>query len=154
MTYRPNLGWPIPFLVAGGLFVAGGIGICVSRPDEGPGRVCFGCCFAMFGAFFALAGAAGIVCRISVDATGMRRAAWCGLVVNRDSWEALRSWTTGRMENPEIPGAYFYYAEFDFAGRRSRIRIDASLVASPGFDTFLKDVRSRVGAKEAIAPNS
>jgi hypothetical protein len=64
MVYRPSLIWLIAFILNGSVF-------------------------ALFGVLFALGGAGGLAFRIKVDARGISRSAWYGLVVYRDSWEAF-----------------------------------------------------------------
>lgn len=150
MAYRPSMIWPIAFVLNGSVFVLLGLsGVWVFASNGDTGSLCFCSAFAVFGALFALGGAGGIAFRINVDARGISRSAWYGLVVYRDSWEALRSWTIGRVKFPDGPDEP--YVEFDFAGRRGPVRIGASLVGNAGFGQFVEEVRSRAGPKEMPA---
>lgn len=111
------------------------------------GYCCFSC-FAGWGVFFALGGIAGLAFRIVVDANGIVRSSWFGLVTYRDSWGSLKSWTLGRVEDKEILDRFFI--EFDFQGRNWPIRLEASLVGVPGFEKFVADVRFYAGSKETV----
>jgi hypothetical protein len=142
--------WPIAFILNGSVFVLSGLGGVWVFASKGDAWSLYFCsAFALFGALFALGGAGAVAFRIKVDANGITRSAWYGLVVYRDSWEALRFWTIGRVKCPDRPDEF--YVDFDFAGRRGPVRIGTSLVVNAGFGQFVEEVRSRAGAKEMPA---
>lgn len=107
--------------------------------------------FFLIGSFIVMAGLAMTAFRIVIDREGMARSSWFGLITYRDTWDSLKTWTLGRVEDPEMPCRF--YIEFEFDRRRWPIRIEYSLVVNPGFEAFLAEIRRYSGPKEKANPS-
>ena len=106
--------------------------------------------FFLIGSFCVMAGLAMSAFRVVIDREGIARSSWFGLITYRDSWDSLKAWTLGRVEDQEMPSRFFI--EFEFDRRRWPVRIEYSLVVNPGFEAFLAEVRRHSGPKEKANP--
>jgi hypothetical protein len=90
-----------------------------------------------------------LLTRVAVDDSGLdRRAPLAGGF--RVSWDQVESWWVhrGNVRRDTLPQACFR-----LWGQRSNLVVHAADVSRPGFDTFLADVRARLGDRETADPD-
>jgi hypothetical protein len=142
-VYRADLVRPFFFLGLGGLIAAAGVngiaGIGVRWASVFP---------CLLGGFAIGAGVCILLTRVAVDSRGLdRRAPFEGSF--RASWDEVESWWVdwGSTDRDTLP-----QARFRLRGQRESAVVHAADVARPSFDTFLEDVRARVGDRETAEP--
>ena len=133
-----------PFILVG----AGGLAVGIDDGHTEWYGYLFFLGFFLAGLLCSISGIAFLAFSVEVASDGMSRSSWFGLVVHRDSWNSLRSWTTGKLNDADIADPRF--VEFNFEQRSGPLRIEASMVVNPGFQEFLDEIRFHVSWKEIL----
>jgi hypothetical protein len=148
MVYR-NKRYAWGFLFAGGLLFSAGI---LAEWDERvPEEPEGGWLFVVLGAIACLIALNGFLGRIELNAVGLHRRTWFGLVNRGFAWTSLVSWRVAQVPQYVEESAGTWFVEFELAGSDGPNWIwlnEGEL--GPEFFKFADNVRANVGPKERI----